>query len=261
MQEMNDQNVEDTTIDAQATPSKEIESASRKSNLRSRYALKSNSSGTSAPIENIGEIKLSPGEFLKDDLTENAGSAKLKAGNREGDTRSKGRSQDSESQEFGKERRSEGENHERREQRRRGGKEGRHNRNRDVDAPQSKGKKDDGQRRSRDVKREPRHRGSREKTHGESQGNQSMRRKTHRREKADETEPATWNAMDVETDGGFFKKAGRFLSSLFGGQKDEGKEVASEPSRNREHRSKGRRRRSRSRNSSRGRHGGGKPRT
>lgn len=257
MQEINDQNVEDKTESTHAAPSKESERTSRKSNLRSRYGLNTNSSGNSAPIENIGEIKLSPGEFLKDDLTENAGSARLKAGSSENNARSKSRSQDSESHEFRKERRSAGGNEERRERRRRSGKEGRRSRNKDA----PRGKEDGDKRRSGDVKREPRQRGSRGKTHGESPGNRSTRRKTHRGEKANETEPATWNAMDTETDGGLLKKAGRFLASLFGGQKDEGPAVDPEPSRKRSHRGKGRRRRRRSRHSNRGRHGGGKPRS
>ena len=260
MQDINDQNVEESSTKANTAPSREIAIASRKSNLRSRYALKSTHSTNSAPIENIGEIKLDSGETLKDDLTENMGAAKAKRVNRGEDSHNTGRSPNREHQGDGRDRRSSGENREGRERRRRGGRERGRRRDREGDTAHSKPNKDKEKRFSRHGTREPQRKEFREKTHGSSQANRPTRQRKNRGSADNEVKPATWNAMDSDSEGGFFKKAGKLLSSIFGGSKDEDKTKSSEPSKKRANYSKGRRRR-RSRGGNRGQQSGGQPRS
>ncbi len=256
MQDINDPNVKEASKDAEPVVQEKADLPSRKSRLRDRSGQKSGGAASTVSTETIGEIQLPPGEALKDDLTANTDVARSKGGSNRRDSQGErssreGRDRDGGGRERrGRERRSgHGEHRSRRSEH--GGRE-RHsdsdNREQRETSDQRHGKKS-GQDRSNQKRR----------GHGRSSGrpDRSGRRDRSRKSEtstSEDVKPATWNAGEAKSEG-FFGKAGKLFSSIFGGNESTATPKSTESSESRENRGKGRRRRSRSGNR------GGQPRS
>ena len=257
MQDTNEQIDEAPCENPEATPAKNTARPRRPSNLRSRYGQKNSGTSNTISTEAIGEIQLPLGETLKDDLTPNSDAARSKGGERRQDSRDDGRTQSDHEGKRGERKRSRrghrGERH-RQEQRASdsdGGAE--QHRGRDETPTKENIVKQDGGRTEGQAisNQDDRQQRVRRKSHKRS--GRSSRRKGNRSESDEDIKPATWNAGDLQGES-LLGKAGKFLSSIFGGSKQQPKpktNQASEKTKGQQNSGR-RRRRKRSRHGNRG---------
>ncbi|MBG30866.1 MAG: hypothetical protein CMI31_12815 [Opitutae bacterium] len=245
MQDSNESSAESPLKAEGKTVAPNSSPSQRPSNLRSRYGQKSGTTHAANSTETIGEIQIGAGEILKDDLSANSEAARAKGGNRRDEVN------DAPGQKTGREK-PEGDQIQRGRRKR-----GNHERNRGDAGRKDRRKKHDSQNKKSTNRgnTDQRDKSQRDKQGGHETGKSSGRRERSRRRvrrsksNSEDNKPVTWNAGTEKKSSGLIEKAGKFLSSIFGGSKAEASETAKEKQRQKRRRSGDGKRRSERRRS------------